>query len=212
MKRIETDTGLNTSDDSTRERIVKSAREEFVAHGFTGSRVERIAKQAGVNKAMIYYHFKSKENLYHAVVEETLSHSFERLHRRVSDTANLEDALREIVTTHTELMTGFEGFRPIMLRELANPSSEFLDRLAAIIVNSGLPATIRRRIESGIKVRAIRQVDIRQAVTAFMAMSIGYFLMAPLSERIFQVSDPDKFTEDRKKAVPDIFLNGIRTR
>ena len=163
MKQIDTDLKANSPGDSTKARIIKTARDEFVAHGFTGARVERIARLAGVNKAMIYYHFKSKETLYQTVVEESLSYSFEQLSLRVSDTANLEEALREVVATHTQLFLGFPGFRSIILRELANPSSDLLDRLAAIIVNSGLPATVRRRLESGMAVRSIRTVDVRQA-------------------------------------------------
>jgi TetR/AcrR family transcriptional regulator len=212
MKQVETNPRATSPDDSTKTRIIKTARDEFAMLGFTGARVERIARQAGVNKAMIYYHFKSKENLYHAVVEESLLYSFEQLSIKVSDTANFEEALREVVATHTQLFQGFPGFRSIILRELANPSSDLLDRLASIIVNSGLPATIRRRLENGMAIRSIRAVDVRQAVTAFISMSIGYFLMAPLTERIFQASDLDKFIEERKKAIPDIFLNGMRMR
>lgn len=48
----------------SKEKILETALVEFADKGYEGSRVDRIAIEAGVNKALIYYHFKSKEELY----------------------------------------------------------------------------------------------------------------------------------------------------
>ena len=53
----------------TRDRILDAALREFSASGFAGARMDRIAAAASVNKALIYYYFDSKENLYAAVLE-----------------------------------------------------------------------------------------------------------------------------------------------
>src|ERR1700683_5374245 len=53
----------------TRSRILDSALSEFAAHGLAGARTEQIAAAAGVNKALIYYYFESKEKLYSAALE-----------------------------------------------------------------------------------------------------------------------------------------------
>jgi TetR/AcrR family transcriptional regulator len=58
---------------SGKEKILKSALIEFAEYGFEGARVDRIASEAGVNKALIYYHFNSKKELFIA----TLAHLFE---------------------------------------------------------------------------------------------------------------------------------------
>lgn len=54
----------------TRQAILDAAREEFVAHGLTGARVEAIAARTSTVKRMIYYYFGSKEGLYLAVLEQ----------------------------------------------------------------------------------------------------------------------------------------------
>src|SRR5258708_26645473 len=53
----------------TRTRILDAALREFSALGMAGARMDQIAAAAGVNKALLYYHFDSKENLYIAAVE-----------------------------------------------------------------------------------------------------------------------------------------------
>jgi len=48
----------------TRSRILDAALSEFAANGLAGARTEQIAQSAGVNKALLYYYFESKEKLY----------------------------------------------------------------------------------------------------------------------------------------------------
>ena len=55
---------------NTKERIRAAAVREFSAHGFSGARVDRIAKTAKVNIRMIYYFFGSKKNLLEAVLSD----------------------------------------------------------------------------------------------------------------------------------------------
>ena len=57
---------------NTASLILVAATEEFSQYGQAGARIDRIAKRAGVNKAMIYYHFHSKEKLYQSIIEQHL--------------------------------------------------------------------------------------------------------------------------------------------
>ena len=55
-------------------RILEAATGEFAERGYDGARIEAIARRAGVNKALLYYYFPSKGELYrnpHAIAEPT---------------------------------------------------------------------------------------------------------------------------------------------
>jgi AcrR family transcriptional regulator len=54
----------------TRERILKGARRRFALGGFHATGVEQIAREAGVSKGALYWHFKSKQEIYGAILEE----------------------------------------------------------------------------------------------------------------------------------------------
>lgn len=58
---------------TTRDALLKAAREEFAAYGVAGARVDRIAQNAGVNKERIYGYFGSKDKLFDAVVSQALA-------------------------------------------------------------------------------------------------------------------------------------------
>src|SRR5580692_9313345 len=55
--------------EASRAKILDAARIEFVTHGLSGGRVDRIADASGVNKNLIYHYFGSKDALYLAVLE-----------------------------------------------------------------------------------------------------------------------------------------------
>lgn len=52
----------------TKARILKTAEKIFSEEGFDGARVDKIAKEAGVNKALIYYYFKSKNEILETIL------------------------------------------------------------------------------------------------------------------------------------------------
>jgi AcrR family transcriptional regulator len=58
--------------DQTKEKILAAALDEFASKGFAGTRVDQIAQAAGVNKAMIYYHFANKEELFNELFQSEM--------------------------------------------------------------------------------------------------------------------------------------------
>ena len=69
----------NRTGPGTRERLFAAAATEFAARGFAGANVDRIALAAKVNKAMLYYHFTSKQQLYHTLLRRMFTLVAERL-------------------------------------------------------------------------------------------------------------------------------------
>ena len=61
------------------DRILAAAALEFAERGFAGARVDRIARRARVNKAMLYYHFKSKQALYRTLLRRMFTRAGDRL-------------------------------------------------------------------------------------------------------------------------------------
>lgn len=125
----------------TRKAILAAAADAFAAAGFAGAAVDDIAAKARVNKAMIYYHFKSKDGLYVEVLREV----FRGLGARTADIVGSDhtsgekieafiDALNEMAGTHPYMP-------PIMMREMAEGAKhldiETLRLMARLLGNLG---------------------------------------------------------------------------
>ena len=197
---------------STRRKILDAARAEFALHGKAGARVDRIAHQAVVNKAMLYYHFDSKENLYIETVRDLFSELTMYVERDLSSEQSLEQLLGMLVEIHTRLFAEVEEFKPIMFREMANPNPEVLHQIAAVFAETGIPEIMIRLITEGIQRGEYRSIDPRQALVAFITLSIGYHIMSPLVNRVLQIEDQKSFLEERKRVVVELFLNGLKAR
>ena len=65
--------GSRGQPEESRAAILQAAAQEFAEHGIAGARTDAIAREARVNKALLYYYFKDKETLYGAVLDEAFS-------------------------------------------------------------------------------------------------------------------------------------------
>ena len=73
---------IYVKEQDTRESILKSAERLFAEKGFELTTVREIAQGSGVNVAMIYYYFKTKEGLHQEIIEESFSHLYRLTYRR----------------------------------------------------------------------------------------------------------------------------------
>jgi len=196
----------------SRTRIILSAMHEFAVHGYAGARVDRIAEGASINKAMIYYHFRSKQDLYRETIGEVYRDATVMLSTIFSGEEPLEEILLAVAAYHHDLMRKYPEFRSVLMRELAHPREEILEYIFEIFESSALPSRLLTRFEVEMKAGRIRKTDPRQLLISFLTMNLGYVMLAPLFDRIMGISDRELFVEERKQEVVKLFLNGIRSR
>ena len=111
----------------SRQRILEAAAQEFAARGFDGAKVDRIARLARINKAMLYYHFRSKADLY----REILGDLFRGVAGAVSGVRHAggppEQQVRQFIAAVAAEAVTRPHFPAIWLRELAD-GGRHLDR------------------------------------------------------------------------------------
>jgi TetR/AcrR family transcriptional regulator len=203
---------INAKARGTKQKIVLAALHEFAAYGLEGARIDRIAKSAMVNKAMIYYHFDSKDILY----KEVLIWFYRKVRRRAEPSVLPVDSLEEVLHTladiHVESVLESPEIVPLILREMAAPRPDVIDAIAEAFNASGIPAKVVALIKKEVDAGSCRQIDVRQAMVAFISMSLGYFAIAPLINHFLQIEDGRGFIKARPQIIVDIFLNGLKAR
>ncbi len=103
----------------TREKILKVATKLFARKGFDGARVDEIAKKAGVNKALIYYYFKSKEEILEEIMKRFLEESLRRKQKMLEGPEQMDK--EELIQSSSErifdLYKGNEDVLRIIITE-----------------------------------------------------------------------------------------------
>ena len=70
---------MSEKDSNTEQIILKAARKVFTHKGFDGARMQEIADEAGINKALLHYYFRSKDKLFEAIFKEVITTFFPRI-------------------------------------------------------------------------------------------------------------------------------------
>jgi AcrR family transcriptional regulator len=137
--------------------LFEAAAEEFAARGFDAAGVDRIAARAGVNKAMIYYHYSSKRGLYVAVLRDVFRSVGERARAVADGPGTAREKLDTWIATIVDAASVRPWFPPIMLRELASGAPRF-DPETFALMNAVLVA-VRDILAAGQREGVFREVD-----------------------------------------------------
>src|SRR5258706_6186689 len=123
----------------SRDRVFAAAAAEFAARGYAGANVDRIARAARLNKAMIYYHFKSKAALYREILRDMFGAVRERVGAVAASDAAPEDKIRAYIAAIAHEADARPHFPPIWLREIAE-GAEHVDSVTLSYVRDVLAA------------------------------------------------------------------------
>lgn len=192
----------------TRAAILAAAADVFAQSGLAGARTDAIAAAAGVNKAMLYYYFESKDRLFEAVVED----HFEEFNRRamavLSSPGPAAPILLDYVSLHFDFISTrhrygsiyqqmmLAGGKPLerLVQKYFAPRSEAIDRLLA----------------RGMRAGEFRRADPRHAAISIVALIVFYFSASRVMGLLGQA---DAYTEanlkKRKREVLDFIRHGL---
>ena len=194
----------------TANKIFEAALEEFSQHGFAGARIDRIAERASVNKAMIYYHFKSKEKLYETIIGLHLDKIRNFFRERIVGHDDPEEIFRSLAEFYNNQLQA-KSFIPIFLREMASGGERIKSAFAGF-QSDGAPYKIKSLMKNAVENGLFRDIDLSHAIASFIGMNMFYLLMSPLVNQLLEIDDEKRFGEKRAEAVVDLFLNGLKTK
>lgn len=129
----------------------------FAERGFDGATAERIAQRAGATKAMINYHFRSKQGLYEAILLATFADLVGRLDAVRAHGGSAPDQLRAFVDAFAEAATAQPAFPAMMVREVLSGGRHLPPHVADRVM--GVVGVVRAVVEQGVREGAFRKVD-----------------------------------------------------
>ena len=103
----------------TRNQIIKTAEHIFARDGFAGARMDVIAREAQVNKAMIYYHIGNKSELYAEVLHHIFSDALARFGQQIHTESRPEENLRQFIRNIARTIGKNPAAAAILMREQA---------------------------------------------------------------------------------------------
>lgn len=195
--------------DNTEEKILNAAQTVFIKKGMDGARMQEIANEAGINKALLHYYFRTKEKLFNAIFKKVFSQIFPNLMAMVQSNVPLEEKLGTFLETYIDLLQQ-NPFLPTFILKEMNRNPEFL---ASIIKNGGVnPDDIFKMFEKEMEAGKIRKMNARELLINILALCIFPIAARPLMSVMFFENDKkafNQFIENRKITIKEFVLNSI---
>ena len=199
---------------STEAKIIAGALAEFAEHGYEGARMDRIADRAGVNKAMIYYHYKGKENLYTSIIRETAEGIRIYIAGKMKQEAQSLDEIIVMFDFFADYLHGLDlNFIRILMREISSGGKYLRD---VFLPNTLLPF-MKIFIESAEKLKERKEIRDVDPIYTFLQMagSILYFNLLRIVLRdseVFPLVFRENYLAEFKKNFSLIIRDGLANR
>ena len=198
--------GSRGQPEQSRAAILQAAAQEFAEHGIAGARTDAIAREARVNKALLYYYFKDKETLYGAVLDNAFSGIKTNVFRVLDSEMAPREKILAYVGAYFDFIASNQIYPKLMQREMMRAReghSEHIDRLVKTYYQP-IYRRVGELLYKGIADGEFRQVDPAHFVPSMVAVIVFYFSSAPVMRRIvgFNPLAPERIA-DRRAAVLD---------
>jgi TetR/AcrR family transcriptional regulator len=190
----------------TRARILRMAESLFSERGFDGTRVDDIAKEAGVNKALIYYYFKSKDEILETLFVALLEEVKQVLIKTVEGTLDIAkgDNLRQLFEAYMDFMSSKRKIIKVAIGESVKTSSNLsmIMKVGGLLINAEVKS-IRKAYENKGLHFAMNEQEllVMEFFTGFMPL-ISYALYRDEWEKFYSISKEDlreQFSQSFKK-------------
>jgi AcrR family transcriptional regulator len=192
--------------EATMESLMTAGSELFAAHGYDGVSVETIADAAGVNKAMINYHFGGKRGLHTAILTSTFDEVGASVRALASTGRRAPEQLAAFIDVVTELATTRRpAFPALFMREALTTDRvdrEVFPRVAVVI------GTLMEVIARGVAEGSLHPVDPFCGYWTFMAPMTLFLATEPMRRRAraeglvpFEFPTPRAFAKQLKETV-----------
>ena len=193
--------GSRGQPEESRAAILGAAAREFADHGIAGARTDSIAREAHVNKALLYYYFRDKETLYGAVLDEAFSGLKNAVFQVLDSDLPPRHKILSYAGAYFDFIASNQLYPRLMQREMMRAREGHSQHIEKVIRNYIQP--IFRRVseimQEGIRSGDFRPVNPAHFVPSMVAMIVFYFSNAPMMQKIigFDPLTPERIAERR---------------
>ncbi len=196
----------------TEQIILEVARQHFVKNGYAGARMQEIADEAGINKAMLHYYFRSKEKLYHEIISQTLEYIIPRLAAALQSEGDFWEKTERVVHTYIEMLIENPETPSFIMSELSQERERFIKELKSRTANFPAVKTFIKDMMTAMQEGQIRTLPPIHLLLNIMSMCVFPFIAKPVFCTLMEYPENrfEDLMKEREKQVMDFLRHALR--
>jgi len=197
-------------DHNTEQRIMAAARKVFLTKGMAGARMQDIADEAGINKALLHYYFRNKDKLFGMVFREAMAGFIPWANNVFASGLPLFEKIETFTREYIGLLMDNPYIPLFVLNEINRQPEKFIRKMWD--GNQPTPGALIQQLESEIKKGLIKPIDPRQLIINMISMCIFPFVGKPMIQLVMKLNDAQfrQLMEQRKTEVAGFIIHSIR--
>jgi TetR/AcrR family transcriptional regulator len=201
---------MTENDKQTEEKIFEAATDVFVEKGMDGARMQDIATHAGINKALLHYYFRTKDQLFSKVFEKIAGRMFSKFAPVFDEKIPLEEKIKFFFNAHISFMKDNPRLPGFILNEI-NRNPTRIKKLLSTIEFGKVWTILNEQHKDELYKYNITQENLPQIMTTIASMSVFPFAARGILEGIFQNMgvDFDNYIEERKEFAAAFVIKAI---
>lgn len=201
---------MQKDSENTEEKILKVAEREFQTKGMNGARMQQIADEAGINKAMLHYYYRNKQKLFEAVFIRAFRLIAPQINRIINDDISLFEKIKRFSNRYIEFILRHPYIPLFIINELQrNPG--FIKKLSS---EKHFPdiQKFKKQISHCVTEGIIRPIQAEQLFINILSLNVFPFIGAPLLKEFIQYDDKSyqRLLRDRSEQVSEFIINAIK--
>jgi AcrR family transcriptional regulator len=202
----------------TETRILDAAHRVFVKAGTAGARTQEIAKEAGVNSALLHYYFRTKERLAEAVFRRAAGEVMPAVLRLLASDLTLEDKVIQVIDVELRQLSAAPYLPGYILSELTHRPERAGQLFSAVTgitpeqMRARVLGVLRVQIDAAVRDGRIRPIEPEQFVVNLLALCIFPFAARPMLTMLLGLNQAGftKFINRRRTELAAFFLRALR--
>jgi len=205
---------INSKEKPTEELILDAAMKVFTRKGFAAARTEEIAKEAGINRALLHYYYRDKQTMFNLIFESRFKEFFKGLFVIFeADNISLFDKISRMVEHEINTLTKHPDLARFIITEIAQHPELLIEYGKKLGVNprlfiEGFENQVSKEVSAGI----IKPIEGKQLLMNIMSLCIYPFVAKPIIQTMMTVDEATfyQMTEQRKKEVSEFIISAIK--
>lgn len=200
---------METKKDNTEEKILEAAKSVFLNKGMDGARMQEIADEAGINKALLHYYFRSKERLFEAIFGEIIKFAFPKITRIIASDLGIVSKIEQFVDAYLEILMKHPFIPGFIMKELSRDPSSLIKMVMKFGFN---PQIVFTQIEEAMDRGEIIRMDPRHLAVNVISMCVFPFAARPIVNFVIFKEDQlaiENFYRERATVIKQFVVNAI---
>lgn len=201
-------------DQSTEERIKDAAKAIFIQKGYAGARMQEIAEEAGgINKALLHYYFRSKDQLFEKIFDEVFLEIMPKLNAVLKMEGHILEKIDAFIDEYIRNIRRHPHIPLFVIHELSQNPDRFVQKVTG---NSNLPnvAGLMMEIMEAMEEGKIRTFAPLQLFMNILAMCVFPFVARPIIQSVTRLDDDswEQIMDERSTAVKQFIHSALEVK